>query len=98
LTLAAFRFSALLTRQEAARIITACRDPRDWTMLVLYFGGGLHLSELGYPCDAAPFRAFRAVGRISLPAIAQERHPATAFRSLRYSIMSLITLANQLWA
>ena len=36
----------LLTRQEVARIIAACRDLRYWTMLVLCYGCGLRLSEL----------------------------------------------------
>jgi integrase len=36
----------LLTRQEVARIIAACRDLRYCTMLLLCYGCGLRLSEL----------------------------------------------------
>jgi integrase len=40
------RIPELLTRQEVARIIAACRDLRWCTMLLLCYGCGLRLSEL----------------------------------------------------
>jgi integrase/recombinase XerD len=62
----------LLTRQEVARIVAACRDLRYWTMLLLCYGCGLRLSEL-VAVKIADIDGERSLLRITLGKGAKDR-------------------------
>jgi integrase/recombinase XerD len=62
----------LLTRQEVARIVAACRDLRYWTMLLLCYGCGLRLSEL-VAVKVADIDGERSLLRITLGKGAKDR-------------------------